>query len=80
MKFLDKMYTFLILWLLAHIQTTDHEMSAEGEGGEIDCVFMVQCGMNAGYIATSHLLLAGRQTFLSFTQETSSMSQTATAL
>jgi hypothetical protein len=51
------MYTFLILWLVAHIQTTDHEMSPEG--GEIGCVCMVQCGMTASYIATSHLLLAG---------------------
>lgn len=45
MKFLDKMYTFLILRLVAHIQTTDHEMSPVGGGG---C--MVRCGMTAGYI------------------------------
>jgi len=45
MKFLDKMYTFLI-WLVAHIQTTDHEMSPVGVGW--GC--MVRCGMTAGYI------------------------------
>ena len=44
MKFLDKTYMFLI-WLVAHVQTTDHEMSPGGGGGG-----MVRCRMTAGYI------------------------------
>jgi hypothetical protein len=74
MKHMGKMFTFLILRLVAHIQTTNHVMGPVG--GRIGWVYTVRCGMTAGYIGNVSFATGrnGRHFYYSHRKQ-SSMSQ-----